>query len=298
MVLQKSIPLPLKRQGCGPCARGSGGSGDEHTIGNVPMYTPPGGEGGEGANNTGANNTGTNRKNNDEYTYENDSITDVMFIGMCRLAYGKISGFQSSKSWWNGKETFAGMIEVSRSLMKGKRAKEQYEAVIEGFPEVPDGFRALFPYSTWGAELNAAVTPIFFKWLVGPMERIEVEVEVQDVKNVEESMVKSSTTSSLRRRTTRQRSGVKIERCRYLAESGCTGMCVNLCKIPTQTFFTEQLGMPLYMEPNFEDFSCTMIFGQAPPSLEDDPVMTQPCLSSCPSASGGSTGRACHALLN
>jgi hypothetical protein len=25
-------------------------------------------------------------------------------------------------------------------------------------------------------------------------------------------------------------------------QSGCVGMCVNLCKAPTQTFFTEQLG--------------------------------------------------------
>lgn len=25
----------------------------------------------------------------------------------------------------------------------------------------------------------------------------------------------------------------------------CTAMCVNLCKAPCQTFFTEQLGMPL-----------------------------------------------------
>ena len=37
---------------------------------------------------------------------------------------------------------------------------------------------------------------------------------------------------------------------RYLAESGCVGMCVNLCKAPTQEFFTEQLGMPLTMEPS------------------------------------------------
>lgn len=32
--------------------------------------------------------------------------------------------------------------------------------------------------------------------------------------------------------------------------------CVNLCKSPVQTFFTEQLGMPLTMNPNFDDFSC------------------------------------------
>lgn len=29
-----------------------------------------------------------------------------------------------------------------------------------------------------------------------------------------------------------QQSAVKIQRCRYLAESGCTAMCVNLCKVP------------------------------------------------------------------
>lgn len=31
-----------------------------------------------------------------------------------------------------------------------------------------------------------------------------------------------------------QMSAVKIERCRYLAESGCAAMCVNLCKAPCQ----------------------------------------------------------------
>lgn len=39
--------------------------------------------------------------------------------------------------------------------------------------------------------------------------------------------------------------------------------------------------MPLYMEPNFEDLSCKMIFGEIPPPLAEDPVTTQPCFSSC-----------------
>jgi hypothetical protein len=38
------------------------------------------------------------------------------------------------------------------------------------------------------------------------------------------------------------RSGVHIQKCRYLETSGCTGLCVNLCKLPTQYFFTEELG--------------------------------------------------------
>ena len=36
---------------------------------------------------------------------------------------------------------------------------------------------------------------------------------------------------------------VKIEECRFLAESGnCVGMCVNLCKVPAQRFFTGETG--------------------------------------------------------
>lgn len=38
------------------------------------------------------------------------------------------------------------------------------------------------------------------------------------------------------------RSAVKIQKCRYLETSGCVGMCVNLCKVPTQYFFNEELG--------------------------------------------------------
>ncbi|KAH8964382.1 hypothetical protein BDL97_04G064400 [Sphagnum fallax] len=81
------------------------------------------------------------------------------------------------------------------------------------------------------------------------------------------------------------RSGVHIQKCRYLETSGCTGLCVNLCKLPTQYFFTEELGMPLTMEPNFEDLSCEMIFGQIPPRPEDDPALRQGCFSKCPTSS-------------
>jgi len=140
--------------------------------------------------------------------------------------------------------------------------------VISGFPAVPPWFRKLFPYSKWGAEVNALITPMFFAWLVGPMETVEVDVEQPGGGG-----------------TLTQRSGVKIEKCRYLAESGCAAMCVNLCKSPCQTFFTNELGMPLYMEPNFEDGSCLMVFGQQPPALDDDPCISkQPCLGDCPTA--------------
>ncbi|GMH46052.1 hypothetical protein BSKO_14016 [Bryopsis sp. KO-2023] len=201
-----------------------------------------------------------------------DSLTDVAFIGLCRRAYGELSGWQSEKGWLDGEETYKGMVEVSRALMKGRSAAEQRSAIIDGFPNIPDWFRKLFPYSKWGAELNAQITPAFFTWLVGPMETVEVEIEGETMK-----------------------SGVHIQECRYLKESGCTGMCVNLCKAPCQTFFTEQLGMPLTMNPNFEDYSCEMIFGQRPPPLEKDPVMEQGCLTECATAKSGK-GQPCWKL--
>ena len=61
-------------------------------------------------------------------------------------------------------------------------------------------------------------------------------------------------------------------------------MCVNLCKSPTQEFFTTQLGMPLTMQPNFQDYSCKMIFGQRPPPLQEDEAVTQSCLQECSAA--------------
>ncbi|KAL3678813.1 hypothetical protein R1sor_021769 [Riccia sorocarpa] len=188
-----------------------------------------------------------------------DSLLDLAFIDGCRKAFGRVAGWQSPKGWDEG---YLGMVEVSHALMRGRSAAEQQAAVLQGFPRVPEWFRKLFPYSDWGAELNARITPLFFQWLVGPCEVSEVEIGDKTMK-----------------------SEVKIKKCRYLETSGCTAMCVNLCKVPTQYFFTSELGMPLYMEPNFEDLSCRMVFGQSPPPLAEDPVSRQGCLSSCPSSS-------------
>lgn len=35
-------------------------------------------------------------------------------------------------------------------------------------------------------------------------------------------------------------------------ESGCKGMCMNICKLPAEQFFDKHLGLPLTVTPNFE----------------------------------------------
>ena len=54
-----------------------------------------------------------------------DTWSDVQFINMCRRAYGNLAGWQSSRDWENGEETYQGMLEVSRALMKVDYASMQ-----------------------------------------------------------------------------------------------------------------------------------------------------------------------------
>ncbi|CAI9093366.1 OLC1v1028852C1 [Oldenlandia corymbosa var. corymbosa] len=169
-------------------------------------------------------------------------------------------GTKPKKKGWLDYD-YDSFVEVSKSVIRGRNRMQQQEVVREVLlsmlpPGAPAQFRKLFPPTKWAAEFNAALTVPFFHWLVGPSE--VVEVEVNGVK---------------------QRSGVHIKKCRYLENSGCVGMCVNMCKIPTQDFFTNEFGLPLTMNPNFEDMSCEMVYGQVPPSFEDDPVSKQPCFA-------------------
>ncbi|KAL4565359.1 hypothetical protein LXL04_029451 [Taraxacum kok-saghyz] len=198
-------------------------------------------------------------------TKYNDGVFEKVFMSLFARKMEKFSGKGNKES--EGKEKglfdydYESFVDVSRSVMVGRNRLQQQEVVREVLmsmlpPGAPEQFRKLFPPTKWAAEFNAALTVPFFHWLVGPSE--VVEVEVNGVK---------------------QRSGVHIKKCRYLENSGCVGMCVNMCKIPTQDFFTNEFGLPLTMIPNFEDMSCEMVYGQTPPPFIEDPVATQPCFA-------------------
>jgi hypothetical protein len=104
-------------------------------------------------------------------------------------------------------------------------------------------------------------------WLVGPAERFHLEIPLEGTGETEQ-----------------RRSGVRLTECRYLKESGCKANCLHLCKGPTQEFFMNDLNLPLYMKPNFTDYSCEMQFGVVPPSKEDDPAYKEKCFKDCPAA--------------
>ena len=116
-------------------------------------------------------------------------------------------------------------------------------------------------------ELNAWFATQLFEWLVGPCQ------------------VTATPITQANGTTAQQNSCVHIQKCRYLEQSGCVGMCINMCKLPTQDFFTREFGIPVTLNPNFEDLSCDMIFGQIPPPLSTEEIYHQPCLTEqCDSA--------------
>jgi hypothetical protein len=206
-----------------------------------------------------------------ERTVYKDSPLEQMFI---RLFTSKIADQLGPDVYVPWNTQYDDFVRVSKDILRGRSTTEQHALVRRVLlsllpPGLPAAFKTLFRPTQWAAEVNAAVASFGFHWLVGESELRSQQVEVAP--------------GVLRE----QRSVVHIKKCRYLENSGCVGLCTNMCKVPTQSFFTNDFGLPLTMNPNFEDLSCDMIFGQAPPPLEHDPVYTQPCfVPQCSLAAG------------
>jgi len=109
-------------------------------------------------------------------------------------------------------------------------------------------------YAPW---LTTLVTPTFFGFLVGP--------------------------SKPNRRSDGERGGLVVEKCKFLQESGCKGLCLHQCKIPAQEFFKEELGLELTVKPNFVTQECQWSFGETPVPPEEDPSFPTGCLVGCDS---------------
>ena len=126
-------------------------------------------------------------------------------------------------------------------------------------------------------KMNALITVNAFAWLVGPCEIVPRDDDGE-------------------------LAAVKLRKCRYLEQCGCTASCANFCKRPTEGFFREAFGVDAHLAPNHEDGSCVMTFGRKPPEF-NDPAFSQPCYSSCakaaacdPTTRGGLYPKPCHRL--
>lgn len=217
-------------------------------------------------------------------TYDDDLFAKIWIF----LFSGKIAavvGVPSPRRFIEYEE----YVRLSQLLLKAgsTKAKTAVLTVLRSiaFPGFSSIFRTLFPgTSRFACEFNAKVTPVFFSWLVGPavvetseMRNPKTCVILEGGKGGEKGGREGEWVRGLGRsvggkgRPTRLHkyeqitfyshrdevevwaNSVKIQRCRYLESVQCKGACASICKLPTQAFFTEDLGMPVTMTPNFDD---------------------------------------------
>ena len=123
---------------------------------------------------------------------------------------------------------------------------------------VPALFRAIWSRTPWAPAILAWFTQLLLPFLVGEMELTQ------------------------RAPGDARAGGVRAKRCKVLEQSGCAGLCLHMCKQPTERMFAEAWGTPLAMRPNFETCECQMSFGVEPTPLADDPSVPKGCLVRCP----------------
>ncbi|KAJ8748265.1 hypothetical protein K2173_000837 [Erythroxylum novogranatense] len=193
-------------------------------------------------------------------------LLDNLFLALFRNKMAKEVGWDSEKPGYGG------LIDVANRLMlTGRTNADTRDSAIRILrslfpPLLLDLFKLLISPLAAGkiaAIMVARVTAVTCQWLMGTCTVNSIDLTDG----------------------TSWESGVFVERCKYLEESKCVGVCVNTCKFPTQTFFKDYMGVPLLMEPNFNDYSCQFKFGVLPPLPEDDVAFKEPCLEICPIAS-------------
>lgn len=169
-------------------------------------------------------------------------------------------------------DDFMGILELTSTMnsQNSNRTLVQEmsrEVLVSLFPSfILDRYPSWFaiPFPQFSAKMCAYATVWFGTWLMG-------ESEVNDVPELDNGG---------------KQQGVLVKRCRFLEESQCASICVNSCKLPTQNFFRQNMGLALTMTPDYETGECQFVYGKLPTEEEELRARETPCLMRCPSVGG------------
>ena len=193
---------------------------------------------------------------------------------------------------------FLGIIDLTTRMNSQHQNRTTVQTMAQDvlvslFPSfILDRYPSWFarPFPEFSARMCAWATVVGGTWLMG-------ECHVNDV-DIDATTTTTTTTTSSRidnnnetnttnnNKTSGKKQGVLVKRCRFLEEAQCASICVNSCKIPTQKFFRENMGLPLTMTPDYETFECQFAFGTLPNEEEERLAKDTPCLGRCPSRGG------------
>eukprot|EP01041_Mallomonas_annulata_P010601 gene10601-22136_t len=164
-------------------------------------------------------------------------------------------------------QSYSGLISMISQMVRSRPTKVAHDQgkniLVKLFPRwLLDQYKVMFskPFPAFSSRMNAWVTHWTTNWLMGNSTVYDIilpngQIEIQQ--------------------------GVKVDKCRFLEESACLSTCIHACKIPTQRFFLEDMGLPMTITPNVTDYSCKFEFGHVPLPLEQDPISKEPCIALC-----------------
>jgi hypothetical protein len=209
----------------------------------------------------------------EEFRANNDSNSSSSSSSRSRTPFAAAS--------WDARQApanFTQIVQLAAALHARFRdplvVQRRAQTVLQHlFPSwLPGQYALLFsrPFPAFAARMNARATATAGVWLMG-------ECHVNDVP--------LSFDQRGEPRTMGKDQGVLVTRCRFLEESGCASVCVHSCKIPTQNFFAQRMGLPLTMEPDYATGSCQFSFGRwQDPVTTEAAALSTPCLTRCPTA--------------
>ena len=187
---------------------------------------------------------------------------DDLFLNLFRTELANAAQVDSDLPGYPGLMEIA--LQMSRSYPVSEVQTRAHAVLVALFPSwMPPSYKVLFsePFPSFSARMNAWATYMAGTWLMG-------ECELNDIIDDNGNLARNQ--------------GLLVKRCRFLEESGCASVCVNACKLPTQRFFQENMGLPLTMEPDYETFECQFSFGKTPTIETEASALATPCLARCP----------------
>ena len=194
---------------------------------------------------------------------------DRLFLRIFRSKMAERVGCDSNLPY----DDYQGLMELTAALNARYSDRRQVQAIAQDvlrslFPSwLPGQYAILFskPFPAFAARMNAWATWWAGTWLMGECEINDCEIDGGGIG---------------------QGQGLLVKRCRFLEEAGCAAICFNSCKVPTEGFFRDDMGLPLTMTPDYETHECQFSFGLTPTIQSELDAKNTPCLSRCPSSGG------------
>jgi len=145
----------------------------------------------------------------------------------------------------NYRELMAMINEMTTTRRKEVVHDQAKHMLVRLFPSwLLPAYTVMFarPFPRFSAWMNAWVTHWTTQWLMGPSA-------VYDLTSPDDGRVVGP------------QQGLLVEKCRFLEAAGCVQTCLHACKVPTQRFFLEEMGLPVTLRPNMTDLSCRFEVG-------------------------------------